>query len=141
MLAMSKEFHMERPADLDQHPHLYRKALNTELNEWGRWIERNWDYEGFPTASPSEAYRMGRGGGCAGHRVLCLDMPDRVYAVHGRILLLAEELRDAVWIWFVPRLKLDGTVWSIAERCRLAGISEELLRQRVKRAKDRILGL
>lgn len=133
MAALAEDFH--------QHERLYRRALNAELNDWGRWVERHWDYEGYPSANVLHAFLMGRGGGNPGHRVLCLDMPDRVYAVHGRILMLSEELREAIWIWFVPRLKLDGTVWSVTERCRIAGISEDLLRQRVRRAKDRILGL
>ena len=131
----------ERPADFDAHSRLYRRALHAELNDWGRWIERHWDYEGYPSANVLHAFLMGRGGGNAGHRVLCLAMPGRVYSVHARILRLPEAMRDALWIWYVPQVKADGTVWTIGERCSVSGINEPLLRQRVKRAKDKLLGL
>lgn len=127
--------------DFYQYERLYRKALDGELNRWGRWIERHSDYEGYPGANVLVAFLMGRGGSTPGDRILCLDMPTDIYSVHHRVLGLSEALQEAVWIWYVTRLKSDGTLWTVEERCRIADISEETLRQRVKRAKNRILGL
>lgn len=127
--------------DFYRHERVYRKALDSELNRWGRWIERNMDYEGYPGTNVLEAFRTGRGGSEPGHRVLCLDMPIDVYTVHHRVIMLPDIYQEAVWIWFVPHLKDDGTVWTVRERCDLAELNEDTLRQRLKRAKDRILGL
>jgi hypothetical protein len=120
---------------------LERRALEGELNRWGRWIERNSDFEGYPGVNILVAFLMGRGGDSAGHKILCLDMPTDVYSVHHRVLMLTEALQEAVWIYYVTRLKPDGTLWSVSERCIRVGLSEETLRQRLKRARNRLLGI
>lgn len=122
--------------------HYEMQGIKAELNAWGRWIERHLDYEGYPGISALEAWRNGAGGGTPGHRILCLDMPTGVYATHARILLtLTEYEREAVWIWYVVRVKPDGTIWPIDHKCRAAGITEVALRQRVSRARRKIAGL
>lgn len=120
---------------------LERRALEGELNRWGKWIERHSDYEGYPRANILIAFLHGRGGGAAGHRILCLDMPTDVYSVHHRILMLTEALQESVWIYYVTRLKPDGTLWTLQERCRRAGVAEEALKQRLKRARNKLLGI
>lgn len=117
------------------------QGINYELNVWGRWIEKHMDFEGYPGVSALEAWRSGRGGGLPGHKILCLDMPDVVYAVHGRVLTLPEQYREALWIWYVVRVKPDGTLWPVEHKCKKAGISEDALRQRVHRARRRLAGL
>lgn len=118
-----------------------RRVLNAELNRWGHWIEMHSDYEGYPGVNILAAYIGGSGGGGAGHRILCLDMPTAIYATHARVLTLSEPEQEAVWIWHVTRVKPDGTLWSVAERCERLGITEEVLRKRLSRARQRILGV
>jgi len=120
---------------------ILRKAIDGELNAWGRWIEVRIDRDGYASASAFISAMEGRGGGMPGHKILCDDMPSHIYAVHGRWLLLPEHERDAVWVWYVVRVKPDGTIWPIEHKCRRAGITEEALRQRVCRARYRIAGL
>lgn len=120
---------------------LERRALEGELNRWGKWIERHSDFEGYPGANILVAFLMGRGGGTAGHRILCLDMPTDVYSVHHRILMLTDALQEAVWLYYVTRMKSDGTLWSVRERCERVGLSEETLHQRLKRARNKLLGI
>lgn len=120
---------------------LLRRAIDSELNLWGRWIELHIDREGYPSASSFILAVEGKGGGTNGHRILCDDMPPHIYAVHGRWLLLPEHERDAVWIWYVIRVKPDGTIWPIEHKCDAVGITEAALRQRVCRARYRIAGL
>ena len=120
---------------------LFRRALEGELNRWGRWVETHSDYEGFPGVNILVAFLMGRGGGSAGHKILCLDMPTDVYAVHGRIIRLPENQQEALWLYYVTRLKPDGTLWTLDERCRRASVSSEDLRERLKAARDRLLGI
>lgn len=124
-----------------RHERLFRRALESELNRWGKWIERHSDYEGYPGVNILEAFLMGRGGGNAGHRILCLDMPTDVYSVHHRILMLSDTLQEAVWIYYVTRVKADGTLWSMEERCRKTGIEERTLRNRLSDARRQLLGI
>lgn len=120
---------------------LYLKAIHHELNSWGRWIERHSDYEGYPGLTNVEAFLNGRGGGQAGHKILCLDMPSEIYATHGRVIRLNETLQEAIWLFYVPRVKADGTLWETREKCERAGIFESALYQRLHRAKRLILGI
>lgn len=121
--------------------HLTRQAIDGELNRWGRWIERNADYSGYPSINALVAQLHGAGGGTPGHRVLCLDMPDSIYATHARILMLNELEREAVYLFFAVKLKPNGTLWTVAEKSRIYGIKEDSLRRRMSRARYRILGL
>lgn len=120
---------------------LFRRALEGELNRWGRWIEKHSDYEGYPGVNVLEAFLMGRGGGSPGHKILCLDMPTDVYSVHHRILMLTDLLQEAVWIYYVTRVKPDGTLWTLEERCRRASIAEGTLRNRLSEARAQLLGI
>jgi hypothetical protein len=116
------------------------QGIDRELNQWGRWIELRIDYEGFPGVSCGMQL-INWGTGVYADRILCLDMPTHIYAVHGRVLRLREHEQEAVWIWYVIRVKPDGTLWPIEHKCRAAGITETALRQRVSRARRRIAGL
>lgn len=118
-----------------------RQAIDSELNSWGRWIERHADYTGHPSMNALVAQLYGAGGGTPGHRILCLDMPDGIYATHARILMLNELEREAVYLYFAVKLKEDGTVWTVAEKSRIYGIKEDSLRRRLARARYKILGL
>lgn len=120
---------------------LTRQAIDSELNRWGRWIERHADYTGHPSINVLVAQFYGAGGGTPGHRILCLDMPDHIYATHGRVLRLTESEKEAVYLFFAVKLKSDGTLWTVEERCRIYGIKEESLRRRLARARYKILGL
>jgi hypothetical protein len=120
---------------------LTRRAIDGELNRWGRWVERHADYTGHPSINFLVAQLYGAGGGIAGHRVLCLDMPDAVYATHMRVLRLTESEKEAVYLYFAVQVKEDGTLWTVTEKSRIYGIKEESLRRRLARARYKILGV
>lgn len=117
------------------------KGLDGELNHWGKWIERTSDYTGYPGADILTAALMGSGGQNPGHRVLCLDMPITVYAVHARILRLPEAEQEAVWLRYAIKMKPDGNLWTEEELCKKIKIEHKSFRQRLWRAKRRLLGL
>lgn len=120
---------------------LTRQAIDSELNRWGKWIERHADYTGHPSINCLVAALYGAGGGTPGARVLCLDMPDDVYATHARVLRLPEGEKEAVYLYFAIKVKDDGTIWTVAEKCRIYGIEEDSMRRRLARARYRILGV
>ena len=129
---------MSSPNVLDN---VTRKAIDGELNRWGRWIERHADYTGHPSINFLVAQLYGAGGSMPGHRVLCLDMPDAVYATHMRVLRLTESEREAVYLYFAVQVKEDGTLWTVTEKSRIYGIKDESLRRRLARARYKILGV
>jgi len=118
-----------------------RRAIDGELNRWGKWIERHADYTGHPSINFLVAQLYGAGGGMPGHRVLCLDMPDGVYATHMRVLMLTEKEREAVYLYFAVQVRDDGTLWTVGEKCRIYGIKEDSLRRRLARSRYKILGI
>lgn len=125
----------------NQYERLYERALEGELNRWGNWIEKHSDFSGYPGINIIESFIGGGGGGIKGHRILCLEMPTEVYATHGRVLRLEEMEREAIWLRYVTRVKEDGTLWTIRERCALAKITLEEFSKRLERAKEKILGI
>jgi hypothetical protein len=118
-----------------------RRAIDGELNRWGKWVERHADYTGHPSINFLVAQLYGAGGGIAGHRILCLDMPDGIYATHMRVLRLTESEQEAVYLYFAVQVKEDGTLWTVTEKSRIYGIREESLRRRLARARYKILGV
>lgn len=121
---------------------LDRSYVNAKLNAWGHWIERHSEVNGYPRIENVTAYLEGAGGGAKGHRVLCVDMPEWIGKTHVRVLYaLTEPEQHAVYLWYVVRIKDDGTEWSMDERCERAGISYDTLRRDLNRARYRFLGL
>lgn len=125
---------------------LERRALEGELHRWGRWQESKLGHEeGYQGINILIAYLNGGGGGTPGHRILCLEMPTDVYSVHQRmILVLNEEEREAIWLYYVPRMKWHGLVcteWMLAEKCERAGLTEVIVRKRASRARAKLLGI
>jgi hypothetical protein len=118
-----------------------RSALEYALQAWGQWIETHADYEGYPRSDAVAAWLSGAGGGERGHRVLCLDMPVRIYATHGRVVLLPEHEREVVWAHYVPTMRDDGQAWTPRQKAERLGIEWEAYRKRLSRARFRILGL
>jgi hypothetical protein len=118
-----------------------RSWLESSLQNWGNWIEQHSDFEGYPRADAIASWLEGGGGGTRGHRILCLDMPSRVYAMHARVLLLGEDERAAIWAEYVPTVKEDGTPWTRPEKWAKLKLSERGYQDRLQRARLAILGI
>lgn len=128
--------------DLPRRVHgVERSWLEYSLNDWGNWIEQHSDFEGYPRADAIASWLNGGGGGSKGHRILCLDMPHRIYSMHARVLLLPEEERVVVWVEYVPRMKDNGARWTSEEKGEKLGIDATTYRKRLQRARLRILGI
>lgn len=119
-----------------------RSYVEYRLNAWGKWIRENEDYEGYPRAEAMTAFAEGCGGGPKGSRPLGIPMPDEISRTHIRIChALSEAERAAIWLQYVPVERADGAVWSIEDRCRIAGVDVDAHRRRLSRAKLRYLGI
>lgn len=118
-----------------------RRGLEIELNAWGRWIERTHDYQGYPGMDILTAMFYGAGGNSSDHKILCLEMPIHVYSIHGRLIRLTEKYQEAVYLRYAVRVKEDGSLWTVQELCDHAGIQRESFERRLRRAKNKLLGL
>lgn len=116
------------------------RELNASLNRWGDWMEKHWGFDGYPGINILESF-IGSDLGAPGHRILCLEMPVGVYCTHQRVLRLPELEQQAVWLWYVPTMRANGTTYTVQEKCRIAGLNEWTLRKRVQYAKLRIAGI
>lgn len=117
-----------------------RSMLNASLERWGDWWEKNGEFDGYPSVNILESY-IGSDLGLPGHRILCLEMPVGVYCTHQRVLKLSELEQDAICIWYIPRVKENGQLYTVDEKCKLLSIDKWALRKRVQRAKLRIAGI
>jgi hypothetical protein len=118
-----------------------RSWLECRLQIWGDWHEQNDDYQGFPRASSISMFLDGFGGGSFGSRCLLVPRPEDVRWVDIRVLRLPDHEQLAVWAHYVPWVQEDGRIWSPESKARLLGISWAAYRQRLTRARFRILEL
>lgn len=123
---------------LDQYE---RAALRRELSRWGSWMDRRDDFNPYPTMDNVERARVGRGGGTQGHRILCLDMPDDVYATHWRVIGLVEPLRKVVWSVHCNIVTKTGDLIPWEWRCVRIGLTERTGRRMYSRALLAIAGI
>ena len=105
-------------------------------------MERHAQVNGYPRQDNLMAFLQGAGGGIGRDRILCLDMPEQIALTNIRVMnFMKEPERVAVFLWFVIRIKPDGTEWTVKERCERFHISYDTLRWRVNRARYQFLGL
>jgi hypothetical protein len=117
------------------------RAVDGELNRWGKWHEARWDWSSYPKASATENFKTGERASQAGHRILMLDMPVGIWATHHRVMALEEELRELVSAWYIIRVKEDGTAWTPREKSERIGIPLIEWRRLLRAAQMRIAGI
>jgi|SRR6185295_4098158 len=120
-----------------------RSWIDAVLHEWGDWIWKHRDYEGYPTAEHVTAFLNGAGGGIVGHRILCRDFPAgckglRIRTTHAVWMMLPEHEGIVVYAEYVPGVRDDGRLWTRAEKCMAVKVPEETFRKRLQRARSRI---
>lgn len=86
---------------------LDKAALEQKLKDWGDWIEKRLDQEGYPQCDAVAAALEGSGGGTPGHRILFQMMPPRLWSIHQRILRLPDHEHAAVVVWYVPAMHVE----------------------------------
>jgi hypothetical protein len=131
------------------------RVIRSMLEEWGRWIEGHSDNVGYPsqaaiagvvdvsgeyswfrvkqfTAKGHSSLIFG------GHRVLCLDMPERVRLTNLLIIKLPDAQYDAVLAEYGLGVKEDGTRFNRRDKARAIGITVVALEERLRRAHENI---
>lgn len=139
-------------------PDINVRHINSLLESWGRWIERHADQVGYPsqaaiagvidtngefnwfrvrqfTAKGHSSLIFG------GHRILCIDMPERIRATNIMVNRLSDEQYDAVLAEFGLGVRDDGLRYSRADKARALGVTVPAFEMRLTRAKERIADL
>ena len=131
------------------------RHINSMLEEWGRWIERHADHSGYPSQAAIAGVidhknewnwfrvrQLTAGGHSSlifgGHRILCLDMPERIRCTNLIINRLSSEQYDAVLARYGLGVMDDGQLFTNRERARALGISIDAFEERLRRARARI---
>lgn len=131
------------------------RVIRSMLEEWGRWIERHADEVGYPsqaaiagvvdvsgeyswfrvkqfTAKGHSSLIFG------GHRVLCLDMPERIRLTNLLVIKLPNGQYDAVLAEYGLGVRDDGIRFSRSDKARALGISVVALEERLRAAHKNI---
>jgi hypothetical protein len=115
-----------------------RSWIDAAFADWGVWLWEHRHFEGYPTADNVQAFMQGRGGGIAGHRVLCRDMPPWILFAHVIWWWLPDHEALVVWAEFVPSVEENGHTWTQLEKAEKLGISHDAYRCRLSSARMQI---
>lgn len=118
-----------------------RDAIRNELSRWGAFEDRRNAFNGYPSSDNVTRAREGRGGGMQGHRVLCLDWPDGMYAIHSRVLALPQHLEDLVRAVHCNIVLPDGGLLDWGLRVQRIGLTERTARRLYSEALLRVAGI
>jgi hypothetical protein len=118
-----------------------RSYADARLAAWGKWIEDHSDFQGYAPSTAIVACLEGRGGGVAGHRILCQDPPGWWWRTNQRVLLMPEHEREAVCAHYIVQLKEGGGFWTGQEKAEKLGVSYATFRKRISRGRMRYLGI
>jgi hypothetical protein len=115
--------------------HYSREYVKSLLERWGEWCESHLDDQhGLPTINAIE--HLGTGSGSIpGHRILCREMPRRVWITNYHVTHQEPIYREALTAWYVFHVKPGGGRWTAREKAHLLDLSYDNLRIRVSRAR------
>jgi hypothetical protein len=108
-----------------------REYVKSLLDRWGEWCEAHLDSEhGLPTRNVLEHFGEG-GGGIPGHRILCAEMPRKVWLTNYHVIRQPEDYREALTSFYVFHVKPGGGKWTAKEKAKILGIDYATFRFRV----------
>lgn len=132
------------------------RHIDSLLEDWGTWIERNADWTGYPSQSAifgvvdvggefnwfrvRQFTAMGQSNLIfGGHRVLCYEMPERIRATNLMVGRLSDDQYDAVLARYALGVRDDGLKFTMEDKARALGITIVALEERLRRARARLL--
>lgn len=133
------EYQAESPSDLSRRfiDRLLYQELKGTLNRWGDWIERH----RRDVSLPGQSAHLNISGNEYGHRILCAEMPKKIWNVHRATLMLEGDHQWALTLWYGYQKADDGGWLNGEEKAKAAGITYQQLRNRVYAARKELLKL
>jgi hypothetical protein len=122
-------------AQIVQLERLLYAELKGLLARWGDWVERHRDHSGLPTSAAFTNIPGGQGG----HKILCPEMPQRIWRVHIAITHLEDDMQGALAIWYAWQKAPSGEWLTRERRAQQNGIEFAVLSSRVYRARKYLL--
>lgn len=131
------------------------RVINCMLEQWGRWVEDHAAEAGYPSMAAIAGVIDWRGqfnwfrvkqltanghGDLifGGHRILCVDMPERVRQTNLMVNTLPSGQYDAVLAQYGLGVREDGLRFTSIEKARALGITVVALDERLRRARSHL---
>lgn len=133
------EYQPESPSDLSRRfiDRLLYQELKGTLNRWGDWIERH----RRDVSLPGQSAYLNIGGNEYGHRILCAEMPKKIWNVHRATLMLEGEHQWALTLWYGFQRDDRGAWLDGEQKAEAAGLTYHQLNHRVRTARKELLQL
>jgi hypothetical protein len=123
--------------------------------DWGHWIEKHGDHASYPSQAAIAGvvdwtnqfnwFRVrqltAKGHGSlifGGHRILCLDMPERIRCTNLMVNRLSPEQYDAILARYGLGVMDDGRLFTNYHRAIALGITEGAFEERLRRARTHL---
>lgn len=108
-----------------------REYVKSLLERWGEWCEAHLDDQhGLPTTNAIEHFGE-VGGGVPGHRILCQEMPRKVWLTNYHVIHQPSEYKEALITFYVFHVKPGGGKWTAKEKAKLLEVDYDTFRWRV----------
>ena len=108
-----------------------RAYVHSMLDTWGLWMETHID--GGGVGDGNILGHLGEGAsGASGHKILCVEMPRKVWYTNYCVKGLLDWQREALHVRYVFHVKPDGGRWTGHEKARVLGLNYGAYRERVR---------
>lgn len=131
------------------------RVIDSMLWQWGHWLELHADQSSYPSQAAIAGvvdvenqfnwFRVkqftAKGHSnliFGGHRILCLDMPERVRATNLMVNRLSDDQYDAVLANYGLGVRDDGLRFTKEDKARALDISVVAFDERLRRARTRL---
>jgi hypothetical protein len=132
------------------------RVIDSMLWQWGGWIELHAEQSSYPSQAAIAGvvdvqgqfnwFRVkqhtAKGHSnliFGGHRILCLDMPERVRVTNLMVNRLSDEQYDAVLAMYGLGVRDDGLRFTKDDKARALDISVTAFDERLRRARTRLI--
>lgn len=131
------------------------RVIDSMLWQWGHWIELHADQSSYPSHAAiagvvdvqgqfnwfrvKQFTASGHGNLIfGGHRILCLDMPERVRVTNLMVNRLSDDQYDAVLAMYGLGVRPDGLRFTKEDKARALDITVTAFDERLRRARGRL---
>ncbi len=109
-------------------------VVEWDLRRWGFWAGVQYAAEGYPPQNTLAQIFSGRTDN-PGHRIVCVDPPERFWEINRNVLLLRRELYEVLVARYALPMKSTGHPYYVSELSEYMRIKPETFLDRLAKAK------